>query len=113
MTTFNSSKITWNVWLGDAAADDYLKVYCADGDGMLQVVVYADRIELQDQLDACYVWPADGDMTAILEAAQFYLSATYPDIFIDAMHWNDTLSTDELRAEMNSVNGYGYLNNKG
>ena len=86
MTTFKSSKITWNVWSGDAAADDYLKVYCADGDGMLQVVVYADRIELQDQTEVCKTWPADADMTVILESAQSYLAATYHDIFEDAQH---------------------------
>lgn len=83
---FNSSKITWNVWLGDAAADDYLKVYCADGDGMLQVVVYADRVELQDQTEVCKTWPADANLGDVLEAAQSYLAATYHDIFEDAQH---------------------------
>ena len=90
MTTLKSSKITWNVWPGDASADDYLKVCCADGDGMLQVVVYVDRIELQDQTEVCKTWPGNADMSAILETAQSYLAATYHVIFEDAQHHEST-----------------------
>ena len=85
MKTINSSKITWVVMQGDAH-DDWLTTYCADGDGILQVVVYADRIELLDQLDVCKTWPTDADMGAVLEAAQMYLGATYHEIFETAEH---------------------------
>ena len=94
---------------GDAC-DDWITVYCADGDGMIQVVVYANRVELQDQLDVCKTWPAGDVIGAILESAQSYLAATYPQIYADAQHWNDAPTIDELRAEMNSIHGYSHLN---
>ena len=71
---------------GDANVDDWLTSYCADGDGMVQVVVYADRIELQDQLDVCKTWPADADIREVLENGQSYIAATYPQIYADAKH---------------------------
>jgi hypothetical protein len=71
--------------------------YCADGDGILQVVVYADRIELLDQLDVCNTWPTDADIGAILEAAQAYLASTYREIYEDAMHWNDDNYADMFK----------------
>lgn len=73
---------------GDAH-DDWITSYCADGDGILQVVIYADRIELLDQLDIVKTWPTDADVAAMLEDAQSYLAATYPEIYECAMHWND------------------------
>ena len=86
MTIFKSSKITWGVMSGDAACDDWVTSYCADGDGMVQVVVYADRIELQDQMELCNTWAVDADIREILENAQSYLAATYHQIFEDAQH---------------------------
>jgi hypothetical protein len=113
MTIFKSSQITWGVMSGDAACDDWITSYCADGDGMVQVVVYADRIELQDQMEVCKAWGFDSDIRVILESAQSYIAATYHQIYEDAMHWEDTPTIDELREEMNSINGYGHLNLKG
>jgi hypothetical protein len=83
--TIDSSKITWYIMQGDKH-DDWLTSYCTDGDGILQVVVYADRIELLDQLDVCNTWPTDADIGAVLEAAQHYLQSAYPAIFETALH---------------------------
>lgn len=81
----NSSKITWNTMHGNAN-DDWLITYCADGDGIVQVVVTSDRIELLDQLDVCNIWGTDADIGAVLEAAQQYLQSAYPDIYEEAQH---------------------------
>jgi hypothetical protein len=86
MTIFKSSQITWGVMSGDAACDDWITSYCADGDGMVQVVVYADRIELQDQMEVCKAWGFDFDIRVILESAQSYIAATYHQIYEDAQH---------------------------
>lgn len=78
----NSSRIAWDVMSGDQF-DDFETSYCADGDGMLQVVVYPDRIEIQDQMEPIATFPR-GDVAPILEAAQQYLAATYPEIYAAA-----------------------------
>jgi len=85
MSTINSSKITWCVMQGDAD-DDWLTTYCADGDGIVQVIVSHHGIELFDQLDLCKTWATDADIGAVLEAAQHYLQSAYPDIFEIAEH---------------------------
>ena len=112
MAIFKSSQLDWSVMTGDAACDDWLTSYCADGDGMVQVVVYADRIELQDQLEVCNTWAVDFDICEIMEKAQLYIGATYPQIYEDAMHWEHTPTIEEAREEMNYINGYGHLNRK-
>jgi len=86
MTIFKSSKITWGVMTGNPKCDDWITDYCADGDGMVQVVVYADRIELLDQMEVCKTWPIDADIREILENAQMYLAATWHQIYEDAQH---------------------------
>jgi hypothetical protein len=86
MKTINTSRITWVVMQGDMQGDDWITTYCADGDGIVQVVVYADRIELLDQLDLCKTWATDADIGAVLEAAQHYLQSAYPEIFEIAEH---------------------------
>jgi hypothetical protein len=85
MKTINTSRITWDVMQGDAH-DDWLTTYCADGDGIVQVVVYADRIELLDQLELCNTWATDADIGAVLEGAQMYLQSAYFEIFEIAKH---------------------------
>lgn len=86
LKTINSSKITWVIMQGDMQGDDWITTYCADGDGIVQVVVYADRIELLDQLDLCNTWATDADIGAVLEAAQHYLQSAYFEIFEEAQH---------------------------
>jgi len=85
LSTVNSSKITWVIMQGDEH-DDWLTTYCADGDGIVQVVVTSDRIELLDQLDLCKTWPIDADIGAVLEAAQHYMQSAYFEIFDEAQH---------------------------
>jgi hypothetical protein len=85
LATINSSKITWVIMQGDAH-DDWLTTYCADGDGIVQVVVSGDRIALFDQLELCNTWATDADIGAVLEAAQHYLQSAYPEIFETAEH---------------------------
>jgi hypothetical protein len=70
---------------GDAD-DDWLTTYCADGDGILQVVVYDNRIELLDQLEVCNTWATDADIGAVLEGAQMYLQSAYFEIYETAKH---------------------------
>lgn len=103
LKTIDSSKITWTVF-PSMTREEPANIYCADGDGILQVVAYADRIELLDQLDVCNTWPADADMGAVLEAAQAYLAATYHEIYEDAMHWNDDNDQD-LFNHLNNIKG--------
>lgn len=89
-TTIDSSKITWCVMHGDDT-DDFLTAYCADGDGIVQLVDYGTHVALLDQLDIVKTWDsADSlaELLPMLEAAQQYLAATYHAIFEDARHWN-------------------------
>ena len=99
--TFKSSQITWCVMQGDAH-DDWVITYCADGDGIVQVVVYPERIELLDQLDLCKTWSVDADVGAVLEAAQHYLQSAYPEIYEQAMHWNNDCYAD-MFAVLNNI----------
>ena len=92
MTIFKSSKITWGVMTGDPKCHDWITDYCADGDGIVQVVVYPDRIELLDQMEVCKTWAVDFDICEILENAQSYIAATYHQIYEDARHREDTPS---------------------
>jgi hypothetical protein len=101
LKTIDSSKITWTVF-PSTTREEPAAIYCADGDGILQVVAYADRIELLDQLDVCNTWSAGADIAAVLEVAQAYLEANYAEIYEDAMHWNDDNDAD-LFAVLNGV----------
>jgi hypothetical protein len=101
LKTIDASKITWTVF-PSTTREEPAEIYCADGDGILQVVVYADRIELLDQLDVCQTWPGGADIAAVLEVAQAYLEANYAEIYEDAMHWNDDNDAD-LFAVLNEV----------
>ena len=102
MPTIDSSKITWTI-----TQDSGVNLYCADGDGIVVVATYPDRIELTDQGDVCKTWTTD--ISAALEEAQEYLYAAYPEIYADAMHFCDAPTTDELRLAMNAIHGYGHL----
>lgn len=106
----NSSKITWNVMPGNPGVD-WLQVYCPDGDGILQVAVYSDRVELLDQMETKKIWPVDFDIVEILEFAENYCYEIYPFIYVDAMHLEHEETIEEQRALMNHINGYSHLNN--
>lgn len=89
--TIDSSRITWYIMQGDMAHEDWIHSYCADGDGILQVIEYTDgHYELVDQCDVVKAWhDVNGheEVLLILEEAQKYLAATYHDIYKDAAHW--------------------------
>lgn len=97
LKTVNSSLITWSVMFGDKH-DDWLVSYCADGDGIVQLVDYGQHFELVDQLETVKTWKNDGSeetVLAILEECQNYLAATYHEIFEEARHFeNAHVSTD-------------------
>jgi hypothetical protein len=90
-----SSKITWDIMQGEGF-DEWETTFCADGDGILQVIVYKDipdysdkRIELVDQLEVVKTWyDVDGEeeLLLVLEEAQKYLAATYHEIYELALH---------------------------
>lgn len=89
--TINTSKITWFVMHGDAH-DDFLTAYCADGDGILQLIDYGTHVELSDQGEVVKTWDAANsvaELLPMLENAQQYLAATYHEIFENARHWED------------------------
>lgn len=93
MNTVDSSLVTWYV-IDASDSENQIRSFCTDGDGILQVVVYADKIELLDQGDAVLTWDVGADMGEILEAAQAYLQENYPQIYKDAMHWNNDCEQD-------------------
>ena len=81
--TVNSSKIQWFVMHG-SEEEGFLTAYCADGDGLVQVVDYGTHVALEDQGDTCKTWDninSLSDLMPILEEAKAYLAATYNDIF--------------------------------
>ena len=106
--TIKSSLITWNIMEGKDF-DDFKQVYCADGDGILQLIERRDgSFDLVDQLEVVKTWDdVDGfeEFLIVLENAQKYLAATYHEIFEDAMHWENPLT----REDYNAFAGYGHL----
>lgn len=107
MNTINSSKITWYIMQGSIGEDDWSHSYCADGDGIVQVIEYADgHFELVDQCEVIKAWnDVDGyeEVLLILEEAQKYLAATYHAIYEDAMHWEEEGETQEEEEERQAL----------
>jgi len=86
LATIDSSKVTWVIMQSNGAYEDNATLYCTDGDGIVVVATYSDRIELTDQGNICKTWAADADIGAVLEAAQHYLQSAYFEIFEEAQH---------------------------
>jgi hypothetical protein len=111
LKTIDSSRITWTIYPGDLGCN--VRSFCADGDGMVVVEEYADNVyALCDQFDRIQVWrdvSTTDRVAEILEIAQAHLEANYPEAYESAMHWNDEPTTDELRKQMNAMNGYSHL----
>jgi len=80
--TINSSKITWDV-INPSEHDFFQAIYCADGDGIVELVDYGDHYMLRDQLEIVKVWQKfdEDELSERLEDAQNYLAATYNEIF--------------------------------
>ena len=91
MKTVNSSRITWYVIQANLENEGFLSAYCADGDGILQLVNYGTHYSLQDQCEVVKTWPADEKIENMLENAQSYLAATYHEIFEDCRHWEEVV----------------------
>lgn len=107
LQTIESSLVTWYVMEGDSH-DDWVRSYCTDGDGILQLIERRDgSFELVDQCEVVKTWDdVDGyeEFMLILEKAQSYLAATYHEIFEQAMHWNNPLDKEDYSAAM----GYNF-----
>ena len=90
-----------------------VRSFCADGDGILQVVEYANNVYcLEDQCERVKYWhdiDTAEKLKEVLENAQNYLAATYHAIYDDAKHWEDEPTTDEKRLEINATMGYKHL----
>lgn len=83
--SINSSKISWTI-INGGDGDNFVTSYCADGDGIIQVVDYGTHVTLEDQCEVCNTWhniKTQEDLLPILEEAQGYLAAFYHDIFQD------------------------------
>lgn len=86
MQTVNSSKLEWLV-IPAGCSDDFQAIYCADGDGFVELVESASGFTLLDQGEFCASWPKLPDpqnqLHGLLEIAQDYLAASYNAIFQD------------------------------
>lgn len=89
MKTINSSKLSWYVLEPDSSSYFQL-LYCADGDGIIEVADYGDHYLLRDQFEIIKMWPKNefdddaqqlADLLSHLENAQNYMAATYNGIF--------------------------------
>jgi len=107
LQTINSAKLTWLVH--PSQYSDVSEVYCADGDGLVSV---------NKRLSGVYYVTCDffGDLQGIYETQEEALAKGeallleyYPEVYEEAMHWNDEPTTDEARLEMNAFNGFRHL----
>ena len=78
--TAKSSQLVWDVMVG-GDSEDWLRAFCADGDGLVQLVEYADRFEMLDQAETVKIFAKDDSLPEMLELSQSYLAATYNAIF--------------------------------
>ena len=74
--TIESSLIVWSVFIGD----DHETIYCADGDGMLQVVL-ADGESVYRVLDQLELVGAFTSLSDALEFGQDRLERDSPEVF--------------------------------
>jgi hypothetical protein len=80
--TISVDGVAWEIFPGAPNVDDFKYAYCADGDGMVQVVEHASgqyRFELLDQLEHCAYF--DNLADALADATK-YLAAQYRDIYL-------------------------------
>jgi hypothetical protein len=74
--TIESSLIVWSVYIGD----DHATIYCADGDGMVQVIRRrrdGDKYRVLDQLETVGTF---GSLSDALEFGQDRLADFYPEV---------------------------------
>jgi hypothetical protein len=107
LQTINSQKLTWTIH--PSQYSDVSEVYCADGDGLVSV---------NKRLSGVYYVTCDffGDLQGIYETVEEALAKGeellheyYPEVYEEAMHWEDEPTTDETRLAINAIHGYGHL----
>jgi hypothetical protein len=108
LQTINSAKIAWLIY-PNSFHEDCIETYCADGDGLVEIhkrisgVYYA----------TCHFSEAPEGIYSTLEEAlakgEELLLKHFPEVYEDAMHWEDEPTTDEQRLAMNAIAGYGHL----
>jgi hypothetical protein len=96
--TINSSLISWQVLPKHSNNDFFQAIYCADGDGFVELVDYGDHYLLKDQCEIVKTFTKSeledeatqkAELLSYLELAQSYLAANYHDIFENAKHWEN------------------------
>lgn len=106
LSTIDSSKITWTIYPGDEGSS--IRTICADGDGIVTVEEHADNVySLYDQNERIETWfgvETPEQLLAVLEFAQAHLQANYPEVYEDAMHWNDD-NYQDLFNHLNNIKG--------
>jgi len=76
---YESSLVYWTL----SSQNESEKHYCADGDGVVQLVEKANgNFAIEDQFDIVELFNAD-TLNDALERAQNYLEVNYPAIFAD------------------------------
>lgn len=87
-STVNSSKITWTIYQGSKYDDYVQESYCADGDGILSVQKHKLGVYIvlrqEGQFEGAYA-----SLEEALEVAQNCLEEDMPEVFEEALHWED------------------------
>jgi hypothetical protein len=109
--TINSSKLTWTVI--PSQYSDVSEVYCADGDGLVSVNKRLSGVyyvtcdfsgDFSEDLQGIYA-----SLEEALAKGEELLLEYYPEVYEEAMHWNDEPTTEEQRLAFNAIAGYGHL----
>jgi hypothetical protein len=105
--TINSAKLTWTIH--PSQYSDVSEVYCADGDGLVSVNkrlsgVYYVTCEFSEDIQGIY-----SSLEEALAKGAALLLEFYPEVYEEAMHWNDEPTTEEQRLAINATAGYGHL----
>jgi hypothetical protein len=108
LQTINSAKLTWTIYPAQSW-QDCIETYCADGDGLVEVHkrisgVYYATCDFSEAPEGIYA-----TLEEALTKGEELLLKHYPEVYEEAMHWNDEPTTEESRLEFNAINGYGHL----
>lgn len=93
--TINSAKLTWKI-LPCASFSDCVETYCTDGDGLVSIHkrlsgVYYATCEFSEAPQGIFA-----SLEEALAKGEALLLEFYPEVYENAMHWNDEPTTDEL-----------------
>jgi hypothetical protein len=106
--TINSAKLTWMIFPCESFSD-CVETYCADGDGIVSIHkrlsgVYYATCEFSEDIQGIYA-----TLEEALAKGEALLLEYYPEVYEEAMHWNDEPTTEEQRLAFNATAGYGHL----